>query len=95
MELCVDKLVAIPGITCTRPKGALYCFPKIDMKQFDFVDDDDFVLGLLEEKHILVVAGNGFNFPTNDHFRIVFLPTIEMLGTAMDGIADFLEMHRN
>ncbi len=94
MELCHEKLLAIPGISCVRPKGAMYCFPKIDMKQFDFKDDDEFILGLLEEKHILVVAGNGFNYPTKDHFRIVFLPSTEMLGIAMDDIADFLETHR-
>ena len=91
MELCYDKLLAIPGISCVRPKGALYCFPKIDLKKFDFADDDEFILGLLEEKHILVVAGNGFNYPTKDHFRIVFLPPTEMLGLAMDGIGDFLQ----
>jgi alanine-synthesizing transaminase len=72
----------------------LYCFPKIDLKQFDFEDDDAFILGLLEEKHILTVAGNGFNYPTKDHFRIVFLPPTEMLGTAMDSIADFMQTRR-
>jgi alanine-synthesizing transaminase len=94
MQLCYDKLTAIPGITCVRPQGALYVFPKIDFKKFKLKDDDDFVLNLLEEQHILVVAGNGFNYPKNDHFRIVFLPDVEMLGNAMDKITAFLEHHR-
>ena len=94
MEMCHEKLIAIPGVTCVRPKGALYLFPKIDLKQFVFKDDDAFILGLLEEHHILVVAGNGFNYPTKDHFRIVFLPSVEVLGAAMDKLTLFLENNR-
>ena len=94
MEMCHEKLTAIPGVTCVRPKGALYLFPKIDLKQFVFKDDDAFILGLLEEHHILVVAGNGFNYPTKDHFRIVFLPSVEVLGAAMDKLTLFLENNR-
>ncbi len=94
MEMCHEKLTAIQGVTCVRPKGALYLFPKIDLKQFNFKDDDAFILGLLEEHHILVVAGNGFNYPTKDHFRIVFLPSVEALGAAMDKLTLFLENNR-
>ena len=94
MEMCHEKLTAIEGVTCVRPKGALYLFPKIDLKQFNFKDDDAFILGLLEEHHILVVAGNGFNYPTKDHFRIVFLPSVEVLGAAMDKLTLFLESNR-
>lgn len=94
MELCLDKLTAIDGITCVRPKGAMYCFPKIDLKKFDFKSDDEFVYDLLEEKHILVVPGNGFNYPTKDHFRIVFLPPVEMLGQAMDKMTALFEHRR-
>ena len=94
MSLCYDKINAIDGISCVRPKGALYCFPKINIKKFNFGDDDGFVLNLLEQKHILVVAGNGFNYPTKDHFRIVFLPPTDILGNAVDNISDFLEHNR-
>ena len=94
MSLCYDKINAIDGISCVRPKGALYCFPKINLKKFNFEDDDGFVLNLLEQKHILVVAGNGFNYPTKDHFRIVFLPPTDILGNAVDNISDFLEHSR-
>jgi alanine-synthesizing transaminase len=94
MEVCMNKLTAIDGVTCVRPKGALYCFPKIDLKKFDIKGDDDFVYDLLEEEHILVVPGTGFNYPKKDHFRIVFLPTVEMLGGAMDKMTRFLEHRR-
>lgn len=94
MELCHQKITAIPGLSCVRPKGALYLFPKINMKKFEFKDDDEFILGLLEEHHILVVAGNGFNYPTKDHFRIVFLPGLEVLGGAMDKMTTYLEHNR-
>lgn len=94
MELCYERINAIDGLSCTRPKGALYVFPKIDMKKFDFKDDDDFIFQLLEEEHILVVAGNGFNLPKKDHFRIVFLPNIEILTAAFDKIEAFLDRHR-
>lgn len=95
MELAHQKITAIDGITCVRPKGALYLFPKIDLSQFTFKDDDEFVYQLLEEQHILVVAGNGFNYPTKDHFRIVFLPNTDTLTTAIDKIASFLDSYRN
>lgn len=94
MELCYDKINSIPGLSCTRPKGALYVFPKIDLKKFDFKDDDDFISNLLEEHHILVVAGNGFNYPQKDHFRIVFLPSVEVLGDAMDKMEMLFESFR-
>jgi alanine-synthesizing transaminase len=94
MQLCCEKLAAMPGVSCVRPKGALYCFPKINLKKFDLRDDEDFVMGLLEDKHILVVAGTGFNYPKPDHFRIVFLPPLETLGNALDGIGHFLQHQR-
>jgi alanine-synthesizing transaminase len=90
MELCWQKLTAIDGITCVRPKGSLYCFPKMNLKKLGFKDDDQFVEQLLEETHILVVPGNGFNYPTKDHFRVVFLPPVEVLGNALDKIGAYL-----
>jgi len=94
MELSYQKLISISGITCVRPKGAMYLFPKIDLKQFNFKNDGDFVLSLLEDQHILVVAGGGFNFKQTDHFRIVFLPHLEQLGIAMDKIGLHFENNR-
>ncbi len=87
MELAYDKLVAIPGVSCVKPKGALYLFPKIDLSQFTFEDENHFVMSLLEEQKILVVGGRGFNFIPKDHFRIVFLPHVEQLNLALDKIA--------
>ena len=94
MELSHQKLIDIPGITCVRPKGAMYLFPKIDLKQFNFKNDGDFVLSLLEDQRILVVAGGGFNYKHPDHFRIVFLPHLEQLGIAMDKIGLHFENNR-
>lgn len=92
--LAYDRMTAIPGISCVRPKGALYVFPKIDLSQFRLADDDDFVLNLLIEQKVLVVSGAGFNFSQNDHFRIVCLPTVDELTVALDRIEAFLESRR-
>ncbi|MFY7827700.1 MAG: pyridoxal phosphate-dependent aminotransferase [Flectobacillus sp.] len=94
MNLTHEKLVAIPGVSCVKPKGAMYLFPKFDLKQFDFKNDGDFVLSLLEEQRILVVAGTGFNFKEPDHFRIVFLPHLEQLELALGKIGTHFENHR-
>ncbi len=94
MSLCYDRINAIEGLSSTRPKGALYLFPKIDFKKFDFKNDDAFILGMLEEEHVLMVAGNGFNLPENNHFRIVFLPNTEILEDSMVRLERFLDRHR-
>lgn len=94
MNLVYDRITAIPGLSCVRPKGAMYLFPKIDLKQFDFKNDGQFVFDLLSEQKVLVVSGTGFNYMKDDHFRIVFLPTLDELGTAMDRIELFLEGRR-
>jgi alanine-synthesizing transaminase len=80
----------IPGVSCVKPKGALYLFPKLDTKKFNITDDRKFVYDLLLEKKILLVQGTGFNLKTPDHFRIVFLPHKEKLHRAMTDIGDFL-----
>ena len=92
--LAYERMTAIPGITCVKPKGALYIFPRIDLSQFNLVNDDDFVLNLLTEQKVLVVAGNGFNYVHNDHFRIVCLPNVDELTMALDRIEHFLESRR-
>ncbi|MFL0161721.1 pyridoxal phosphate-dependent aminotransferase [Aquirufa salirivi] len=94
MNLAYEKLNAIDGVSCVKPKGALYLFPKIDLGKFTFEDDEHFVMSLLEEQKILVVAGRGFNFKQRDHFRIVFLPHVEQLSLALDKIALHFDNYR-
>lgn len=94
MELAYEKLISIPGVSCVKPKGALYLFPKIDLSQFNFEDENHFVMSLLEEQKILVVGGRGFNFEPKDHFRIVFLPHVEQLNLALDKIATHFNNYR-
>ncbi len=94
MELAYEKLISIPGVSCVKPKGALYLFPKIDLSQFNFEDENHFVMSLLEEQKILVVGGRGFNFEPKDHFRIVFLPHVEQLNIALDKIATHFNNYR-
>lgn len=84
----------IPGISCVKPSGALYCFPKIDVKKFSITDDVRFVLDFLREKHILIVQGTGFNWKQPDHFRLVFLPVAEQLERAAGELKDFLSGYR-
>jgi alanine-synthesizing transaminase len=94
MNLVYDRLTSIPGITCVKPKGSLYVFPKINLKKFGLPGDEKFVYDLLSEQKVLVVAGTGFNYITDDHFRIVFLPTLDELNQAMDKLEYFLETRR-
>ena len=89
-----EKLIAIPGITCVKPRGAFYLFPKIDVKKFNIKDDQQFVLDLLEAKHVLLVQGTGFNWHKPDHFRIVYLPEAGELSNTMDKLSDFLASYQ-
>ena len=89
---CVDKMVnEIPGLSAVRPSAAFYTFPKIDTKHFNIYDDEKFCLDLLHEKKVLLVPGKGFNWETPDHFRIVYLPRVEVLKEAINGIGEFLD----
>ncbi len=94
MNLVYNRLVSIDGISCVKPKGSLYVFPKLDLKKFGLQNDEKFVYDLLCEQKVLVVPGTGFNYSTDDHFRIVFLPTIDELNQALDKIEYFLETKR-
>ncbi|NVK25506.1 MAG: pyridoxal phosphate-dependent aminotransferase [Gammaproteobacteria bacterium] len=94
MDYAYKALNAIDGISCARPQGAMYLFPKIDRKKFNIKDDEKMVLDLLNEKHILLVHGRGFNWPDPDHFRLVFLPNMEELKPALEAIADFFATYR-
>ncbi|MBN2434015.1 MAG: pyridoxal phosphate-dependent aminotransferase [Spirochaetes bacterium] len=88
--VCYDLLTSISGISCVKPKGALYMFPKIDVKKFGIKSDIKFAFDLLQHKKMLIVQGSGFNWPKSDHFRIVFLPDVDLLGEAMSRLKEFL-----
>lgn len=94
MEFAYQSLNAIDGISCTRPKGAMYLFPKIDREKFNIKDDEKMILDLLKEKHILLVHGRGFNWPDPDHFRLVFLPHLDELKPALEKLADFFSTYK-
>lgn len=93
-EYVYKALNDIPGISAVKPKAAFYIFPKIDVAKFNITDDNRFALDLLKEKHILFVPGSGFNWKQPDHFRVVYLPRVEVLDQAMTKMADFLESYR-
>ncbi|MEE2783430.1 MAG: pyridoxal phosphate-dependent aminotransferase [Pseudomonadota bacterium] len=93
-NLAWQMLNDIPGISCIKPMGALYLFPKIDTKKFNIKDDEKFVLDLLLKEKVLVVQGTGFNWPHPDHFRIVFLPREDELEEAIKRIDSFLSAYR-
>lgn len=84
----------IAGLQCTLPKGALYSFVKIDTQRFNIKDDQQFILDLLIDKHILLVHGTAFNWPKPDHFRLVYLPAKEILEDALNRLQDFLKNYR-
>ena len=93
-DFVYNALKDIDGISVVKPKAAFYIFPKLDVKKFNITDDVQFALDLLKEKKVLVVQGTGFNWPTPDHFRIVYLPRIDILHEAVSKIADFLDGYR-
>jgi len=93
-DLAHKLLTDIPGVTCVKPKSALYMFPKLDPKIYPIKDDQDFAYELLEEERVLIVQGTGFNWIAPDHFRVVFLPNSDDLTEAMSRIARFLETFR-
>ncbi len=93
-EFVYNALKDIDGISVVKPKAAFYIFPKIDVKKFNISDDERFALDLLHEKKILITRGQGFNWHEPDHFRIVYLPRIEVLAEAMDKLQDFFAHYR-
>lgn len=92
-EYVYNAISDIPGITCVKPKAAFYMFPKIDTDKFHITNDEQFALDLLRDKKILLIHGGGFNWKRPDHFRIVYLPRIEVLKEAIDKIADFFDYY--
>jgi alanine-synthesizing transaminase len=85
-DLAHDLITSIPGVSCVKPQGAMYLFPRLDPKVYPIADDQRFILDLLEAERVLLVQGTGFNWPTPDHFRIVFLPHEDDLREALTRI---------
>lgn len=92
-EYVYKALSDIPGISVVKPKAAFYMFPKLDVKKFRITNDEKFALDLLREKKILIVHGGGFNWHQPDHFRVVYLPRVEVLKDAITKIGDFLSYY--
>lgn len=93
-EYIYKALNDIPGVSAVKPKAAFYIFPKLDTKKFNIIDDEKFALDLLKDKKILIIHGGGFNWNCPDHFRIVYLPRIEVLKDAVESLGDFLSSYR-
>jgi alanine-synthesizing transaminase len=94
-DLAYELISQIPGVSCVKPHAALYMFPRLDPKVYPIKDDQQFFLELLQETKVMLVQGTGFNWPSADHFRIVFLPHEDDLREAISRIAKFLENYRN
>ncbi|GHU58028.1 aminotransferase AlaT [Spirochaetia bacterium] len=93
-DTAVNLVNQIPGLSVVMPRGALYCFPKVDIKRFNITNDETFVIDLLRDQHLLLVQGTGFNWDEPDHFRIVFLPDKDTLTDAVHRLGRFLEHYR-
>ena len=93
-DLAYKLLTDIPGVTCVKPKAALYMFPKLDPVMYPIANDQDFAYELLNQEKVLIVQGTGFNWGSHDHFRLVFLPNSDDLTDAIGRIAHFLEGYR-
>ncbi|HSV71300.1 MAG TPA: pyridoxal phosphate-dependent aminotransferase [Methylibium sp.] len=93
-DMAYEMLSAIPGVSVVKPKAALYMFPRLDPKIYPIQDDQQFAYELLAEEKVLIVQGTGFNWPTPDHFRVVFLPNTDDLSDALGRIERFLAHYR-
>ena len=93
-EFICDAINSIPGMSVVKPKAAFYIFPKMDTERFNITDDEKFVLDFLREKKILLTHGGGFHWEKPDHFRVVYLPRVEELRQAAEGLRDFLSTYR-
>ena len=93
-EYIYKAINEIPGLSAVKPKAGFYIFPKIDVKRFNITDDEQFTFDLLREKKILLISGKGFNWKQPDHFRIVYLPRIEVLEEAVEKMTDFFKYYR-
>ena len=93
-EYIYEALNSIDGITAVKPKAAFYIFPKIDVRKFNIHDDEQFALDLLHDEKLLIVQGTGFNWKDPDHFRVVYLPRVEVLKGAVDKMTRFFSHYR-
>ena len=93
-DLAYELITAIPGVSCVKPKAALYMFPRLDPKLYPIEDDRQFFMEVLRATRVMLVQGSGFNFPDNQHFRIVFLPHEDDLREAINRLARFLDQYR-
>ena len=93
-DTAVSMINNIPGLSVVVPRGALYCFPKVDIKRFNITDDEKFIMDLLRDQHLLLVHGTGFNWNAPDHFRIVFLPDKATLTDAMRRLEVFMKKYK-
>ena len=93
-DLAYQLLSEIPGVSVVKPKAALYMFPRLDPEMYPIIDDQQFAYDLLAQEKVLVVQGTGFNYPTPDHFRLVFLPNTDDLTEAVGRIAHYLSTIR-
>ena len=89
-----EGLQSIPGVSCVKPQGALYAFPRLDPEVHEIRDDAKFIYDLLVAEHILVVQGTGFNWPAPDHFRLVTLPEARVLTEAVERVGNFLSSYK-
>ena len=85
-----EKLNEIPGVSCVKPMGALYAFPRLDSNVHEIYDDEKFMFNLLQAEKIHLVQGTGFNWPTPDHFRMVTLPHANDIADAVERLGNFL-----
>jgi len=86
-----QTMAEIPGVDCVKPAGALYLFPRLDPDVYKIADDERMVIDLLEQQHLLLSHGTGFNLPTADHLRLVFLARVDVLDDAIGRLASFLD----
>lgn len=93
-DLAYEWLLRIPGLSCTKPQGAFYFFPRLDLEKFKITNDEKFVLDLLKRHNVLVVHGTAFNWIRPDHFRIIFLPETPVLQRALGALEYFLRTYR-
>ncbi|WP_287924612.1 pyridoxal phosphate-dependent aminotransferase [Diaphorobacter sp.] len=93
-DLAYDLITAIPGVTCVKPQAALYMFPRLDPEMYPIADDRQFFMEVLRATRVMLVQGSGFNYPDNQHFRIVFLPHEDDLREAIGRLAGFLAAYR-
>ncbi len=93
-EFVYNALCEMDGVSVVKPKAAFYIFPKLDAKKFNLHDDEKLVLDFLKTKKVLLMHGKGFNYPTPDHIRIVYLPRRRVLGEAMEAFKDFLNDYK-